>query len=725
MKIKKSFLSCLVIVAALLFGLLAPAWSTVPTLDLVPNDSAVYSATKKLEFNRGSDFYLNVVVNNTTDIAGAAFTITYDTEILEPPTIDATGLSDGITSPIFTTFTDARVTPNVTETVRRGSMASGKILLSGAMINATTGGALTNPDGNGILFRLKFRVKTDAPFRAFNVGLTATTLNNTAAGYAEGGEAIPLLVGALVKTDANYENLTVAFPVLLASLAQPLSLTCNSVELQQKIQGTISYTGKQAGTLNVGAFLDSNLTQFVAGSGYAIAWPGTGTQAYTLALAAAGNYYVGAYIDSLMPDGSAANNQKDTWEAQGQYDSVIAVATNQTVTGKDFAMADPDTGGVGLPDWWRLKYGIGSTSTEKLASLNSTTADYDKDGYANLVEYQGYKADGSGMNPTTVQEAPGATGYNAATDDRNYSIAGTVSYSGSNTGTLYVAAYAASDTSFTTPVATQQYTWETGRTSQVYVLNLANATYVVRAFIGASSTLQATDPQGTSAQVVLAGINQTGKDITLIVEPAHKIFFQGPNSMNKNSSGKFILITEIPAGKTLKAFNVQVNYDSTKLALATTNGVVASTSCPSALVPTNTNTSTAGQVLFNGFNTTGVAGEATINWLEFTLNGKGVEGDTQLSITVNSYGASTTDQFKPKVQNFNLQLVSFPRGDADGSGTVDIFDALIVAEYDAQLKTAQELPGFAVADVDNSGSVDIFDALKIAEFDAGLIPNLD
>ena len=54
-------------------------------------------------------------------------------------------------------------------------------------------------------------------------------------------------------------------------------------------------------------------------------------------------------------------------------------------------------------------------------------------------------------------------------------------------------------------------------------------------------------------------------------------------------------------------------------------------------------------------------------------------------------------------------------GDADNSGSVDIFDALLVAEYDVGLKSESEVPGFYRCDVDNNGSVDIFDALTIAE----------
>ncbi len=66
----------------------------------------------------------------------------------------------------------------------------------------------------------------------------------------------------------------------------------------------------------------------------------------------------------------------------------------------------------------------------------------------------------------------------------------------------------------------------------------------------------------------------------------------------------------------------------------------------------------------------------------------------------------------------------YERGDADGNGKIDIDDALIIAQYDVELKTQYEVPGFAAADVDGNGKVDIFDALRIAEFVVGLIPEL-
>ncbi len=749
MKYKKSFLSCFVIVAALLFGLLTPAWSNGPTLDLVPNDTAVYNPVKKVEFYRGNDFYLNIVVNNTTEIAGAAFTITYDATVLEAPTIDADGLSGGITSPIFTTFTDARVTPNVTETVRRSGVATGKILLSGAMINSSTGGALTNP--NGILFTIKFKVKADAPLNTpFKVTLTATTLNNVAAGYPAGGEAIPLLVGAVVKTDPNWDNLTAAFPVLLASLASPLEQPCTVVEPQTKIQGTISYTGKQAGTLNVGAFQDSNLTQFVPGSGYSVVWPGTGTQTYTLSLPAAGDYYVGSYIDSLMPDGSAANNQKDAWEAQGQFASAITVAMNQTVTGKDFAMADPDTGIVGLPDWWRLKYGVGANNNEKLASLNSTTADYDHDGYANLVEYQGYKADGSGMNPTAVKEAPGGTGYNAATDDRNYNISGVINYAGTQTGTLFVKGFAASDTTFQTPLcAATPEVWS--GTSKAYTLSCRNGSYIVRAFINPSGqdVVDSNMPQGVSAPVTLQGGPVNNVNIALVGnDPAQKVS-TNPANPSSRAGGSFsidVMYDTTDHNQQLTGLGLRIHYDPTKVTFDSFSNVLSTSKTAQDVTPKDDTLDYDNDPATTKYLTVAWADISSGAWPGVSLpvrlysvkfnvaSGLADNVTSAIRFSASSKASGYLFTYQPalfRVQSFNYDVDANTAADALTDGLLVIRylfgftgDTLIskAVATDATRKTAGEIEaylagGLALLDVDGNGTADaLTDGLLVIRY---------
>ncbi len=64
------------------------------------------------------------------------------------------------------------------------------------------------------------------------------------------------------------------------------------------------------------------------------------------------------------------------------------------------------------------------------------------------------------------------------------------------------------------------------------------------------------------------------------------------------------------------------------------------------------------------------------------------------------------------------------KGDADGSGTVDIDDALTIARYVVFLISEDEI-NLSMADVDGNGTVDIFDALRIAQYVVGLIPDLD
>ncbi|MCP4110152.1 MAG: hypothetical protein GY749_32290, partial [Desulfobacteraceae bacterium] len=71
---------------------------------------------------------------------------------------------------------------------------------------------------------------------------------------------------------------------------------------------------------------------------------------------------------------------------------------------------------------------------------------------------------------------------------------------------------------------------------------------------------------------------------------------------------------------------------------------------------------------------------------------------------------------------YTLQTLIY--GDADGDGTISIFDALVIAEYVVELR--DELPGFDAADVaPEYGVVDIYDALRIAQYDAGLISSLE
>jgi hypothetical protein len=59
------------------------------------------------------------------------------------------------------------------------------------------------------------------------------------------------------------------------------------------------------------------------------------------------------------------------------------------------------------------------------------------------------------------------------------------------------------------------------------------------------------------------------------------------------------------------------------------------------------------------------------------------------------------------------------KGDVNGSGSVDVVDALLVAQYYVGLNPANF--NASVADVNCSGAIDIVDALQIAQLYVGLI----
>ena len=101
------------------------------------------------------------------------------------------------------------------------------------------------------------------------------------------------------------------------------------------------------------------------------------------------------------------------------------------------------------------------------------------------------------------------------------------------------------------------------------------------------------------------------------------------------------LYAEVPEGKTLKAYNISCTYNPDTVLVES-----AVASAGSALPPGNINHTTPGTIIINGFNTTGVAGPATISLIDVTMKGKAI-GSFNFVITVNGFGASSSDQFMP------------------------------------------------------------------------------
>jgi hypothetical protein len=173
----------------------------------------------------------------------------------------------------------------------------------------------------------------------------------------------------------------------------------NNPNSQCGISGTISYSGRQVGSIYVSATnAFSNLPHVSV-----LSSPGNYTMANVPTLS---TYWIAAFCDSN------GNGTNDFWEAFGKYPT-NPLTLNAATNGINIILQDPDTDGDGLPDWWEM---------QNFTNLSQTaTNDFDHDGVSNSNEYR------YGTSPT-----------NAASTLR--SISGTVSYTGAQTGRIVIAA---------------------------------------------------------------------------------------------------------------------------------------------------------------------------------------------------------------------------------------------------------------------------------------------
>lgn len=157
------------------------------SLSLVDSSgAAVFSVTE------GDAISVEVRVDDASFVAGAAFTVTYDTANL------ALRTQNPVTSSFFDTFVNqGLLTPptdpefiTVDNTDYYSPIADNPIN-TGVMIAAAR---VDNGTGTDVaLFTLHFEL-IGSP-GTYPINITASTISNEAAGYAPGGEEIPLLVG--------------------------------------------------------------------------------------------------------------------------------------------------------------------------------------------------------------------------------------------------------------------------------------------------------------------------------------------------------------------------------------------------------------------------------------------------------------------------------------------------------------------------------------------------
>jgi hypothetical protein len=174
----------------------------------------------------------------------------------------------------------------------------------------------------------------------------------------------------------------------------------------------------------------------------------------------------------------------------------------------------------------------------------------------------------------------------------------------------------------------------------------------------------------------------------------------------------------------LTGLGLQIHWDSTKLTLVNVTGfeavgfVATTTSCGADTNDEDNDPATDCKLLTAWAmpvgDWPGSSLPISLLTLDFTSN-LGSEESTSVNFSTTSTAAGYSFAGSPAV--INGSQVAVVCGDANGSGSADIVDALLIARYAAGLSQTLDL---IAADVNGSGVVDIIDALLIARHTAGL-----
>ena len=150
-----------------------------------------------IKVTQGSTFDVEVRVNDASGIAGASFTVTYSTAHL---------ILSGITSTFFDTFVEQGIpAPNdqgyvTVDSINYYSPLVMKHFSTGSMVSAAR---KDNGSGTDVaLFTLHFI--SSGSTGVYPLSVTASTVNNTEAGFSADGEQVPLLVG--IGNDNTYPS---------------------------------------------------------------------------------------------------------------------------------------------------------------------------------------------------------------------------------------------------------------------------------------------------------------------------------------------------------------------------------------------------------------------------------------------------------------------------------------------------------------------------------------
>ncbi|MBN2532201.1 MAG: cellulase family glycosylhydrolase, partial [Spirochaetales bacterium] len=191
------------------------------------------------------------------------------------------------------------------------------------------------------------------------------------------------------------------------------------------------------------------------------------------------------------------------------------------------------------------------------------------------------------------------------------------------------------------------------------------------------------------------------------------VSFDPANSTQGINSTFDINIVVNSGSQNLAAYGFTINYNSNVLSVVDVNegadGFLAAA-----------NTSTPGQIKATGFEASGVGPGSNLEILTITFEAI-AEDISTLTLGVDQLVDSDTNTVGSACGNDgSVEVSNVSLGDTNGDGSIDIIDALLIAQFYVGLDPANFNPG--AADTNCDGSVDIIDALLVAQYYVGLVP---
>lgn len=194
-----------------------------------------------------------------------------------------------------------------------------------------------------------------------------------------------------------------------------------------------------------------------------------------------------------------------------------------------------------------------------------------------------------------------------------------------------------------------------------------------------------------------------------------------PEDSTVNQGDSFTVEIHLDSGdQALAAYGFEISYTPSIILADLTIGNEGVEPGPDGFLSAMGAGPVPGKTRVQGFDTsgTGPGEDLHILTIHFTAEGKGL---TSLNLEIESLADTDTYTIgNPNAIDGSVRVIcSNPSGDVNDDGSMDIIDALLVAQYYVGLP----LEGFLVdqGDVDLSGTIDIIDALLIAQYYVGLI----